>query len=84
MIRIELHAIDYAILGVYFAFVIGIGWALKRYIKSGEDFFRSGRALPARVCGLASIPSLARSPMPAMRCMPGRSESISTCCGARC
>jgi SSS family solute:Na+ symporter len=54
-LRIELHAIDYAILGVYFAFVIGIGWALKRFIKSGEDFFLSGRALPAWVCGLAFI-----------------------------
>jgi solute:Na+ symporter, SSS family len=55
MPRIELHAIDYGILAVYFAFVLGIGWSLKRYIKSGEDFFLSGRALPAWVCGLAFI-----------------------------
>ena len=54
-LHIELHAIDYLILGIYFVFVLGIGWALKRYIKSGSDFFLSGRSLPAWVCGLAFL-----------------------------
>jgi len=53
--RIELHAVDYVILCVYFLFVIGIGWALKKYVKTGADFFLSGRAIPAWVCGLAFI-----------------------------
>jgi SSS family solute:Na+ symporter len=53
--RIELHAVDYTILCVYFLFVIGIGWALKKYVKTGADFFLSGRAIPAWVCGLAFI-----------------------------
>ena len=51
--HIQLGAIDYAILIIYFAFVLGIGWALRRFIKSGDDFFLSGRAIPAWVAGLA-------------------------------
>src|SRR6202140_3133561 len=38
---------------VYFAFVLGIGVALKRYMKTSTDFFLAGRAIPAWVCGLA-------------------------------
>ena len=52
---INLGAIDYAILVVYFAFVIGIGWALRRYVKSSEDFFLSGRSIPAWIASLAFI-----------------------------
>ena len=55
MPRIELHAVDYLILSVYFVFVLGIGWALRRYVKTGEDFFLSGRSIPAWVAGLAFI-----------------------------
>jgi SSS family solute:Na+ symporter len=51
--HIHLGAIDYTILIVYFGFVLGIGWVLRRYVKSGEDFFLSGRAIPAWVAGLA-------------------------------
>src|SRR5436853_4320088 len=40
---------------VYFAFVLGIGFALKRYVKSSTDFFLAGRSIPAWVCGLAFI-----------------------------
>ncbi|MGH9703586.1 MAG: sodium:solute symporter family protein [Candidatus Acidiferrales bacterium] len=42
-------------MGVYFAFVLGIGVALKRYVKTGTDFFLAGRSLPAWICGLAFI-----------------------------
>jgi SSS family solute:Na+ symporter len=52
---IHLHAIDYTILGVYLAFVLGIGWALKKSVKTGEDFFLSGRKIPAWICALAFI-----------------------------
>src|SRR5581483_8988783 len=55
MQHIELGKIDYAILLVYFGFVIGIGWALKRYMKGSTDFFLSGRSIPAWVTGLAFI-----------------------------
>jgi SSS family solute:Na+ symporter len=40
---------------VYFAFVLGIGFALKRYMRTSNDFFLAGRAIPAWVCGLAFI-----------------------------
>jgi len=51
----SLHWIDYAVMLVYFAFVIGIGVVLKRYVLSSTDFFLSGRSLPAWVTGLAFI-----------------------------
>jgi SSS family solute:Na+ symporter len=53
--QIHLGAIDYAILIVYFVFVLGIGWMLKRFVKSSEDFFLSGRSIPAWIAGLAFI-----------------------------
>ena len=55
MQQIHLGAIDYALLIVYFAFVLGIGWALRRYVRSSEDFFLSGRSIPAWIAGLAFI-----------------------------
>jgi len=53
--RIELGVIDYVLLCVYFLFVIGIGVVLRRQMKTGADFFLSGRAIPAWICGLAFI-----------------------------
>src|SRR5579859_3039421 len=52
---IQLGWIDYLILLVYFVFVIGIGWVLKRYMKGSTDFFLSGRSIPAWVTGLAFL-----------------------------
>src|SRR6516165_10999234 len=40
---------------LYFVFVLGIGFAIKRQIKTSKDFFQAGRALPAWICGLAFI-----------------------------
>src|SRR5882724_311685 len=40
---------------VYFLFVLGIGFALKRYMKTSTDFFLSGRSIPAWITGLAFI-----------------------------
>src|ERR1700736_5122895 len=45
--------IDWLILSLYFAFVLGIGVVLKRSVKTSTDFFLAGRAIPAWVCGLA-------------------------------
>ncbi len=47
--------IDYTIIIVYFAFVLGIGWALKKFMKSSKAFLEAGRSLPAWVTGLAFI-----------------------------
>jgi len=52
---IELGGIDYVILAVYFLFVLGIGWALRRQTKTSEDFFLSGRSIPAWIAGLAFL-----------------------------
>jgi solute:Na+ symporter, SSS family len=53
--HISLSLIDYAVVGIYFVFVIGIGWALKRSMKGSADFLMSGRSLPAWITGLAFI-----------------------------
>jgi SSS family solute:Na+ symporter len=53
--RISLGLVDYAVIGIYFAFVIGVGWALKRSMKGSADFLMSGRSLPAWITGLAFI-----------------------------
>ena len=50
-----LTLIDWVIMLIYFVFVIGIGFALKRYMKTSTDFFLAGRAIPAWICGLAFI-----------------------------
>src|SRR5688500_15089055 len=55
MPTIELAAIDYAILAIYFAFVVGIGVALKRYQRTSTHVFLSGRSIPAWVAGLAFL-----------------------------
>jgi SSS family solute:Na+ symporter len=53
--HIHLGIIDYAVLLIYVAFVVGIGFALRRYMKSSSDFLTSGRSIPAWVTGLAFI-----------------------------
>ena len=52
---IDLGFLDYAILLIYVAFVVGIGFALRRYMKSSSDFLTSGRSIPTWVTGLAFI-----------------------------
>ena len=52
---INLHPVDYAIMLVYVLFVVGIGFALKRQMKSSSDFLISGHAIPAWITGLAFI-----------------------------
>src|SRR5437016_8126621 len=42
-------------MGVYFAFVLGIGFTLRRYMKTSTDYFLSGRSIPAWVAGLAFL-----------------------------
>ncbi|WP_240917770.1 sodium:solute symporter family protein [Phycicoccus sp. HDW14] len=52
---IQANAVDYLILAVYFAFVLGIGLLARRSVSDSVDFFLSGRSLPAWVTGLAFI-----------------------------
>jgi SSS family solute:Na+ symporter len=52
---VRLAAIDWIILGVYFVFVLGIGYALQRYMRTSSDYFMSGRSIPGWVAGLAFL-----------------------------
>ncbi len=54
-LRLNLNALDYGILVVYFALVIAIGVFARRAIATSEDFLLAGRSLPAWVTGLAFI-----------------------------
>lgn len=51
----KLTFIDWTIMLIYFVFVLGIGFALKRFMKTSTDFFLSGRSIPAWITGLAFI-----------------------------
>jgi len=52
---ISLRTVDLAIIAIYFVMVLGIGFYLKRYTKSGEDFFLAGREMTAWVAGLSFL-----------------------------
>ncbi|MDQ4053130.1 MAG: sodium:solute symporter family protein [Actinomycetota bacterium] len=52
---IDANWLDYLLVGVYFAFVLGIGVLARRQVSDSIDFFLSGRSLPAWVTGLAFI-----------------------------
>lgn len=55
MFRLGLSPVDWLIIAVYFAFIIGIGIYLKRFTKSQEDFFMAGRKNSSWVAGLAFL-----------------------------
>ena len=50
---LTLTALDWLIIALSFAFVLGIGWKLKSSMKTGSDYLGAGRSLPAWICGLA-------------------------------
>ncbi len=52
---INASPIDYALVALYFVFVLGIGVVARRQVSTSIDFFLSGRSLPAWVTGLAFI-----------------------------
>ena len=52
---IHLAWVDYAILLAYVVFVLFIGFALTRYMKTSSDFLTSARSIPTWVTGLAFI-----------------------------
>jgi len=51
----KLTIVDWSVMVIYFVFVLGIGFALKRYMKTSTDFFLSGRSIPAWIAGLAFL-----------------------------
>jgi SSS family solute:Na+ symporter len=53
--KVELSWIDYLIMIIYFIFVLGIGWFLRKYMKNANAFLEAGRSIPAWVAGLAFI-----------------------------
>src|SRR5437773_3622100 len=50
---VHLSRVDLAIIAIYFALVLAIGFYLKKFAKTGEDFFLAGREMTAWVAGLA-------------------------------
>jgi SSS family solute:Na+ symporter len=52
---VSLSAVDIAIIVIYFAAVLGIGFYLKRYTQTGEDFFLAGREMTAWIAGLSFL-----------------------------
>jgi SSS family solute:Na+ symporter len=54
-LRLNMNALDYSLLALYFLTVLGVGFAARRAIRSSVDFFLSGRSLPAWVTGLAFV-----------------------------
>ncbi len=51
----HLGFVDWLMVVVYFAFVLGTGVLLARSTKTGNDFFLAGRSLPAWITALAFI-----------------------------
>src|SRR5215831_12366150 len=52
---VSLSGVDLAIIAIYFALVLVIGFYLKRFATTGEDFFLAGREMTAWVAGLAFV-----------------------------
>src|SRR5215204_1283171 len=51
----RLLPIDWLVMALYFAAVLGVGWILRRVMRTSTDFFLSGRSLPAWITGIAFI-----------------------------
>jgi len=55
MQSIGLSIVDWIIILIYFAFVLGIGWYLRKFTTTKEDFFLAGRKNSSWVAGLAFL-----------------------------
>ena len=51
----KLAPVDYLILALYFSFVLGIGWKLRKSVSSSQDFLTSGRSVPVWITSLAFL-----------------------------
>lgn len=52
---VSLNIIDYIIIFTYVLVMMLVGYSLKKYMRTGEDFFLSGRSLPSWITGLAFL-----------------------------
>ncbi len=52
---LSLSPIDLIIIALYFVMVLGIGFYLKRFTKTGEDFFLAGRDMSSWIAGLSFV-----------------------------
>lgn len=52
---LSLAPVDFLIISIYFVVVLGIGFYLKKYTNTGEDFFLAGRKMTAWIAGLSFI-----------------------------
>jgi solute:Na+ symporter, SSS family len=52
---LSLSPVDLLIIAVYFAVVLAIGFYLKRFAQTGEEFFMAGRRMSAWIAGLSFI-----------------------------
>src|SRR5512146_683447 len=55
MVTLGLSPVDWLVIAVYFIFIIGLGFYLKRFTKNQEDFFMAGRKNSSWVAGLAFL-----------------------------
>ncbi len=53
--HIELGFVDYLIILIYFVFVLGIGFLIKRTVKTSNDFLMSDRSIPLWITSLAFV-----------------------------
>jgi len=53
--HIELGILDYLIIIIYFVFVLGIGFLIKRTVKTSNDFLMSDRSIPLWITSLAFV-----------------------------
>ena len=51
----KLATVDYFILALYFAFVLGIGWRLRKKISTSGDFLTAGHSVPVWITSLAFL-----------------------------
>jgi SSS family solute:Na+ symporter len=52
---LTLSPIDLIVIAAYFVMVLGIGFYLKRFTTTGEDFFLAGRDMTAWIAGLSFV-----------------------------
>lgn len=52
---LNVNEVDYVLIVAYVVVTILVGFALKKYMKTSEDFFLSGRSLPTWITGIAFL-----------------------------
>jgi SSS family solute:Na+ symporter len=64
---------------LYFVFVLGIGWVLKRSVSTSEDFLTSGRSVPVWITSLAFVAANLGALELIGMCASGAKYGIMTC-----